>query len=205
MKSSALAILSASLLLAQACDSDRQEAHNGGGNEVVAPANAAASRYGGAAGAARTELRLASGGFLATASGPGPARTIAFGAPRSEAVAAVSAILGPASEEGSNEECGAGPMQFTHFGTLSLNFQNDAFVGWFLRRPARTPPLRSATGVGIGTPRDQIVGEGQGPLEVSETSIGTQFEVGGIFGLLSGPEPDAAVTDLWAGTNCIFH
>lgn len=203
MRLALVAMLNAALLLAPACDHDRQAAQNGAGNGVSASAGGSGSAPGPEA--AQAELRLASGGVLATASGSAPARRIDFGAPRAQAVAAVAAVLGPATGEGANEECGAGQMEFTNFGTLALNFQNDAFVGWSLSGPPRTPPLRSATGVGIGTPRDQVMGEGQGPLEVSETSLGTQFDAAGIFGLLSGPEPDASVTELWAGTNCIFH
>ena len=165
----------------------------------AAPANAASTDD--PPWAPQAQLRLAADGLDAD----GPGTEIAFGMPRAAAVAAVAASLGQPTDHGANQECGAGPMEFVEFGPLALNFQNGAFVGWFHSAPARTPPLRTATRLGIGTPRDQIMGEGQGPLQVSETSLGTQFDAAGINGLLSGPEPDAAVTSLWTGINCIFH
>jgi hypothetical protein len=204
MKLSLAIFLAVPVALAASCEAEQATPQN----SVSAVTGAAAADANGSvsdAEAAEVDLRLASGGLLATQTSSTPGRTLAFGMPREEAVGAVASILGPATGEGSNEECGAGPMQFTSFGTLSLNFQQGAFVGWSLRGPPRTPALRSAAGLGIGTPRDQIMGEGQGPLQVSETSLGTQFDAAGILGLLSGPEPDATVTSIWAGTNCIFH
>ena len=185
-----------------ACDSDASPpaTANGGtaGNGASAGSAPAAN---GTPGASRPLLRLTSDGLLVA----GPGTQLAFGMAKAEAVVAVTAILGQPTDQGSNQECGAGPMEFVEFGPLALNFQDGAFVGWFHSQPARTPPLTTATSVGIGTARDQIVGEGQGPLQVSETSLGTQFEISGINGLLSGPEPNATVTSLWAGTNCIFE
>lgn len=200
MKSTAMGAAAALLTLAATgCDA-RHAAQNAG-----VPANGKATGSGPPAQVGQAQLRLASGGLLALPSPGRPGSPVDFGTARGAAIAAVAAVLGSATGEGANEECGAGPMQFASFGTLTLNFQEGAFVGWSLEGPPRTPPLRSATGLGIGTPRDQIMGEGQGPLQVSETSLGTQFDAQGIIGLLSGPEPTATVTDLWAGTNCIFH
>lgn len=207
MKPAVAIFLAASLSIVVAgCDADQQPPQNGArAANGAGDGNAVADSYVPGAEAADAELRLASGGLQATPTSSSPARTITFGMPRAQVVAAIGAILGTATGEGANDECGAGPMQFASFGTLTLNFQEGAFVGWSLSGPPGAPPLRSATGLGVGTPRDQIMGEGQGPLQVSETSLGTQFDANGIIGLLSGPEPNATVTDLWAGTNCIFH
>jgi hypothetical protein len=194
MKSTASVALAVLLTSgASACDA-RRAAEN-----VATPVNGQAAQVG------EGQLRLASGGLLALPPGGGPGNRVDFGTPAGAAIEAVSAVLGSPTQRGANEECGAGPMEFSEFGTLTLNFQNGTFVGWSLAGPPRSPPLRSATGVGIGTARDQIMGEGEGPLRVSETSLGTQFDARGIIGLLSGPQPDATVTRIWAGTNCIFE
>ena len=201
MTSIAIAAAATALLTLAAAGCDARHA----ADNVASPASGKAIGSGASAQIGQAQLRLASSGLLTLPYVGRPGSPVDFGTARGTAIAAVSAVLGAATEESANEECGAGPMQFASFGTLTLNFQDGAFVGWSLRGPPGTPPLRSATGLGIGTPRDQIMGEGQGPLEVSETSLGTQFDARGIIGLLSGPEPDATVTALWAGTNCIFH
>ena len=41
--------------------------------------------------------------------------------------------------------------------------------------------------------------------QISQTSLGTEFSVGDIHGLLSGNGANATVTHLWAGTDCAFR
>jgi hypothetical protein len=39
--------------------------------------------------------------------------------------------------------------------------------------------------------------------EISQTSLGTEFDAGGLSGVLSGRGPDARIEGLWAGMACI--
>jgi hypothetical protein len=57
------------------------------------------------------------------------------------------------------------------------------------------------TGVGIGTTRAQV--EDALAIQVSSTSLGTEFTAGGLAGLLDGPGAEARITNLWAGETCI--
>lgn len=125
-----------------------------------------------------------------------------FGQPRDETVAWVTERLGfEPTDTGTNEECGAGPMQFTYFGDLTLNFQDGEWVGWSMTRSPGTPPMATAQTIAIGSPRSEVEAAG---AAFEETTIGTEFYLGEISGLVS-EGPDATVTDLWAGTNCIFR
>ncbi len=66
--------------------------------------------------------------------GPG-AQKLAFGQERAVVEQAVVSRMGEPVSRLANQECGAGPMQFTSFaGGLTLNFQDGAFAGWALER-----------------------------------------------------------------------
>ena len=146
-------------------------------------------------------------GAALTAGQPGlhPSSAYAFGMPRAAIVAAVAAIRGPATDEGANEECGAGPMQFTNFGPLVLNFQEGRWVGWSLAGPPASPPLKTDWDLGIGSPRADLDDGDRAQAQISQTSLGTEFSVGDIFGVLSGSGANATVTHMWAGLACNFR
>ncbi len=151
------------------------------------------------------ELRLGPDGLLSGSPGLHSNRVFAFGMPKAEIVAAVTAIRGAPTETGANAECGAGPMDFVHFGGLSLNFQQDRFVGWSVGPPAGAQPLEDHWGLRLGTARANLT-DGDQPAATIETStLGVEFDADGIGGLLSSDAPDATVTVLWAGSNCQFR
>ena len=134
----------------------------------------------------------------------GSTRLLAFGTERAATETALAALLGPPDGRSSNEECGAGPMDFSNFGDFAANFQDDRFVGWFLRGGDNKSSLTTMSGVGIGTTRIEMAESLT--FEIYEAStIGTEFQTAGFSGLLGSDAPDARVTDLWAGTNCIFR
>ena len=134
----------------------------------------------------------------------GSTRLLAFGTERVATETALAALLGPPDGRSSNEECGAGPMDFSNFGDFAANFQDDRFVGWFLRGGDNKSSLTTMSGVGIGTTRSEMAESLT--FEIYEDStIGTEFHTAGFSGLLESDAPDAQVTDLWAGTNCIFR
>jgi hypothetical protein len=59
------------------------------------------------------------------------------------------------------------------------------------------------SGVRVGSTRAEL--EAAYAAEVAESTLGTEFNAGGLGGLLSGPGKDARITDLWAGINCFFR
>lgn len=150
------------------------------------------------------ELRLIPGGLASGAPGLHTNRLFEFGQPKAVILAAVAAIRGPATGSDGNGECGAGPMDFTRFGTLTLNFQNGRFVGWSLDGPPAVPPIEEEMGLGIGTARADLDGDRE-PARIETSTLGVEFDAGGIHGLLSSSAPDSTVTHLWAGTNCQFR
>jgi len=42
-------------------------------------------------------------------------------------------------------------------------------------------------------------------LNVSQTTLGTEFDAGGVYGILTSASARAEVTSLWAGTTCVFR
>ncbi len=78
--------------------------------------------------------------------------------------------------------------------------EDGRFAGWSLNGPL--PALTTADGLGPGTTlaelRDAVT-----PLEVAETTLGTEWTSPSLSGLLDGPSEDSRVTSVWAGRTCI--
>ena len=128
----------------------------------------------------------------------GSARPLAFGTPREQVVAAL-AFRGP-PELGSNDECSAGRLDHATWpGELTLYFQDDKFIGWAVGEDA-SRELSTASGLGIGSTRAEL--ESAYSPEVFESTLGTEFSAGEIFGILDGTGKSARVTHLWAGASC---
>lgn len=131
----------------------------------------------------------------------GASRHVGFGTAKVEAVKMVSAALGSPIEEATNQDCGAGALGYAAFRNgLSLYFQDGKFAGWDLDG-RENGKFTTGNGIGIGTTRKQL--EAAGSVDVGETTIGNEFMMGGLSGLLSTPAPDGKVTNLWAGVTCI--
>jgi hypothetical protein len=148
------------------------------------------------------ELRLMGGGLASGMRGLHAYPIFEFGIPRTEAVRRVTALRGAASAAGLSPACGRHPLAFARFGTLTLYFRADRFVGWSLASPRAARPIESEWGTGIGTPRDGIGSADDDPLVVRRTARGVEFDGDGMHGLLSGPGPRARVTALWSGATC---
>lgn len=134
----------------------------------------------------------------------GRARELAFGTAREVTVTGATAALGKPSDTGRNGECGEGAMEFVEFGGLTLWFQQNKFVGWFLE--GATPKLTTATGAGIGSTRKQVA-DALAISDVADSSLGREFATdrGNLSGLLDGAGDAAKVTALWSGQACIFR
>lgn len=129
------------------------------------------------------------------------ATPIPFGRPQSEVIAMLERVRGPAGT-GTNESCGAGPVQYANWADgLSLVFQRDRFVGWGLDGRA-AGAISTAGSIGPGSTREALDGT-YGNVEVRKTTLGDEFSAGGFFGLLDGPNATSKITDMWAGVNCV--
>jgi hypothetical protein len=161
-------------------------------NNAAAPAPAAAAGQAGAPIVLEgTGLRIA---------GASPPRTIAFEAPEAATIEALTAALGgPPAERGENEECGEGALQFAAWrDRLTVWFQEGRFAGW-----DAGGDLRTAGGVGVGSSRAEAAA--LPGFEVEQSSLGVEFRAEGLSGILASNAPDARVTDLWAGSTCVFR
>ena len=139
----------------------------------------------------------------------GSTRLLPFGTTRAASEATLVRILGSPDGDSSNEECGAGPMNFQDFGDFTANFQDGLFVGWSLRGGEKSAALTTMSGIGIGTTRSEMAESVVFDI-YEESTIGIEFntggdEPGGFSGLFESEAPEAPITDLWAGTNCIFR
>ncbi|NNC60325.1 MAG: aspartate-semialdehyde dehydrogenase [Erythrobacter sp.] len=128
------------------------------------------------------------------------AEAFLFAAGRSEVEYALERVLGEPSGRLSNDECGAGPMNFTNFdGGLTVNFQDGRLVGWYFDEP--NAAISTATGLTVGTARDEVMAT-RGFSALEESTLGEEFAVGDQLG---GFLDDDAVSGLYAGTNCFFR
>ena len=134
--------------------------------------------------------------------GGGAPKRLAFGNPRAGVLADVGAVLGAPAEQGTMEECPAGPLdQARYTAGLELVFQEGAFVGWFAREGAT---MRTASGIGPGSTLGQLKAA-HPATTVEETSLGTEFAAGELFGVVSDASNAGQVQAMFAGTNCIFR
>ncbi len=90
-----------------------------------------------------------------------------------------------------NSECGAGPTTIARWDDgLMLLFTEGDFRGWVLDGAAYT------AGNGL-TPGEQVP-----EIPLRDTTLGQEFEQGGIFGL---SEDGETIALLWVGTTCFFR
>lgn len=225
----ALAAVLALGLAATACGSSSNEGTATAGSDVTTEASAATTDS--AAGTTATTAGPASSSTTASGAasstavpaaegglGIGPdglqlidgARItqLPFGTGKDEVFTFLEEVLGasPTVTE-SSPECGnQADEQLLWPGQLSIDIRDDQMISWQL---AQGSPLTTVSGVGLGSTRAEV--ESSIVIMVDETSLGTEFategtgEGGGMGGLLTGPEPTATVTELWAGEICAFR
>ena len=113
----------------------------------------------------------------------GRASPVPFGRPESEVLTSVEGIRGLAVK-GTNQDCGAGPVQFASWPDgLGLVFQDGRFVGWGLGRRA-IGGIATAAGVGPGSTRAEL--DAAYSVTVIRTSLGSEFSAGDLHGVLDG-------------------
>ncbi|WP_122464649.1 hypothetical protein [Brevundimonas lutea] len=149
-------------------------------------------------------LALDGEGLRAVILASGSTRLIEFGQAEAEVMRQLETVRGQAADErGTNSDCGTGPLQYASWDDgLTAWFQDGVFVGWALN--GEGGGASTMGGLGVGTTRAELDG-GPTVVEVEETSLGQEFDAGGVFGILNGTGETARVTNLWGGTSCNFR
>jgi hypothetical protein len=158
--------------------------------------------------AATTAVSLDGEGLRFVDKNNGKTSLLAFGIPRAQAEEALSRVAGKADDRSTNEECGAGPMEFTRFDAMTLNFQEGKFVGWFLGNENGASEYSTMSGIGIGTTRAKAK-ESVSIVDVEDSTLGEEFSIGSgenvVGGMFAEPGDAAKIDALFAGTNCFFR
>jgi hypothetical protein len=148
-------------------------------------------------------LALSGEGLQLVGDETGSTVSLAFGTEMALVEDAVTSLLGAPLESGDNEECGAGPQTITQWPRgLVLHAAGGEFIGWSVS-PDTDATLTTMAGVGIDSTRSEL--ESVYTVEVVESSLGTEFSTGDLFGILNSTAPDAMIEYLWAGTVCNFR
>lgn len=123
-----------------------------------------------------------------------------FAAGQREVETALEGMLGEAETSGTMEECGAGPMDFaTYPGGLTVNFQQGALVGWWVKGGADI--ISFAGDAAIGTSREELEASG-GFAMIEGSTLGEEFTIGnGLAGFFE----EGTVSMMYAGTQCFFR
>lgn len=129
----------------------------------------------------------------------GSSSLIAFDLSEAEAMQRMEKVLGGSpAEQGENIDCGATLATWSN--GLTTWFSRGRFVGWSAGDMA--DGVSSAGGLRVGATRQELE-NGASTVDISDSSLGTEFQSAGIAGLLDSANADAKVTDLWAGATCI--
>ncbi len=120
-----------------------------------------------------------------------------FGRTRSSTVPAVSRLMsGPPESDATTRGCGAEPLETVHWAEgLTLVFRDGAFRGWV----TESAVFKTGNGLSPGMTRRSLEAAG---VAFRQTPPGSEFEAGGVFGLIEDDGPGAQVTAMWAGEAC---
>ncbi len=158
--------------------------------------------------AATTAVSLDAEGLRFVDKASGKTSLLALGVPRAEAEEALARVDGKADDRSTNEECGAGPMEFTRFDAMTLNFQDGKFVGWFLGNENGASRYSTMSGIAIGTTRAKAK-QSVSIVDVPDSTLGEEFSIGTgdhvMGGIFAEPGEDAKIDALFAGANCFFR
>jgi hypothetical protein len=168
--------------------------------EIVVPTPKPAASANASEEAAGLQVDLAPDELTLVAPG-GSAQHVTFGTGTAKAIELVAKALGEPIEQATNQDCGSGPLGYaTYRDGLSLYFEGGKFAGWDLDG-RENGKFATAAGIGIGTSRKAL--DAAGPVQVEESTIGHEFMLGELSGLLSSTGAEGKVTNLWAGVTCI--
>lgn len=146
------------------------------------------------------EMRVDAKGLKLTPQGE-KTRELVFGTSQGEVLKALS-FRGP-PRKSTNSDCGEGPVEFAQWPDgVSLLFQDGRFGGWGLNGKGGALHTTDALRIGSSLAQVRVAGH----EEVSETSLGREFSVNGIHGVVEGEGDKARITAMWAGElSCVFR
>lgn len=126
-----------------------------------------------------------------------------FGATRADVDAAMKKAFDIAPETSRNEECGAGPMDFSQYGPLQIAFMDGEFRGWFLREGRG---VVTSDGVQPGTTTMQAL-KLEKQVRKIDTTLEGEFEyTAADYGTITGfADGEGSITALQAGISCFFR
>jgi hypothetical protein len=151
-------------------------------------------------------LALSEDGLDLVDADSGSIRHLEFALPFADVLAILVRLRGEPGERGINEDCGAGALDIARWSDgLRVLGQDGGFAGWSLDGSVDDGPTRTGAttvdGIGLGTTRSEL--ESLQAVEVGESSLGTEFAAGGLYGVLASDQPEAVIVGLWAGVSCI--
>ncbi len=118
-----------------------------------------------------------------------------FGAPLSQGKSYLGKAFAETGKE-ADQTCGAGDLHSASWDGITTYYDATGFVGWFVDEGS----LQTDKGIGLGATQQQVETAYPG-VEVSESSLGTEFFVSGDPGL-SGLLESGKVGALFSGANC---
>jgi len=158
--------------------------------------------------AATTAISLDGEGLRFIDKNNGKTSLLAFGVPRAQAEEALARVAGTLDDRSTNEECGAGTMEFTRYDAMTLNFQDGKFVGWFLGNEPGADLYSTMSGIAIGTTRAKAA-ESVKLVAIEDSTLGEEFTLGAgqdsVGGMFAAPGEAAKIDALFAGMNCFFR
>ncbi|MBX7531375.1 hypothetical protein K3165_00400 [Qipengyuania sp. 1XM1-15A] len=125
-----------------------------------------------------------------------------FGDSRESADKLLEVAFETAPEQSSNEECGAGPMDFSGVGPLQVAYQDDRFVGWFLRA---SDDVMTIDGVQPGVTKLSELKQQFQVREIDSTLPGEFEFTTSQYGTIRGFSEADEITALQAGMSCFFR
>ncbi|MEO5774565.1 MAG: hypothetical protein ABIQ32_10670 [Sphingomicrobium sp.] len=133
-------------------------------------------------------------GLSAPAAKPAPPLTLPFGTSRTRTLAALGFLgLGKAS---SNSDCDGGALSWVVYPRgLTVYFEGGRFAGWWAN--AGSNGVATAKGIRPGSSRAELAKAYK--IKAFESSLGEEFEAGGLFGLFDGKQ---RVESLYSGRVC---
>jgi hypothetical protein len=153
---------------------------------------------------ANTATTTTTGPLVLSSTGIGVA---SFNDGQSATVSATSSELGAPTEEGPVSDCPAGIDYQARWRTFFTTFTGGSFVGWEYR--GAPSGLATTEGISVGSTIGDALAVWPG-LTVEESTLGPEWSAPfsddtSINGLATGLTADATITEMWAGTICIFR
>ena len=145
----------------------------------------------------------ADGLLIAAPEAGGSAVELSFGAPQDAVVEQLTMVFG-GPQFATNEECGAGPIEFATFDNFAAHFQDERFVGWSVNGPSERAEFSGPDGVTLGMSGETV--RELGTYAAFENStLGEEFMLGDGEMAVSGLVEDNQVATLWGGVSCNFR